>query len=181
MALGLGPRVWILGRLKLEWPCIYSPQSWTLPYKSSNYTSLQINSNCADSCASQYKHLLKHSLQSVFNINLILFCTDGLDQWIYKDDICHISILILKVQNTNLTTTHCLEIDNILAFIFNLESLDIYVMYVLWDMKQFFRSTCYYDIFSYFAGSVQPPGHHWLPPWLWSCPQRSYEGAGVVD
>ena len=61
----------VLGRLKLEWPCIYSPQSWTLPYKSSNYTSLQINSNCADSCASQYKHLLKHSLQSVFNINLI--------------------------------------------------------------------------------------------------------------
>ena len=75
--------------------------------------------------------------------------------------------------NTNLTTTHCLEMDNILAFIFNLESLDIYVMYVLWDMKQFFRSTCYYDIFSYFAGSVQPPGHHWLPPWLWSCPQRT--------
>ena len=113
-----------LGRLKLEWPSIYSPQSWTLPYKSLNYTSLQINSKCADSCASQYKHLIKHSLQSVFNINLILFCADGLDQWIYKDDICHISILILKVQNTNLTTTHCLEIDNILAFIFNLESLD---------------------------------------------------------
>ena len=145
--LGAKYPVYPIGRLKLEWPCIYSPQSWTLPYKSSNYTSLQINSNCADSCAGQYKHLLKHSLQSVFNINLILFCADGLDQWIYKDDICHISILILKVQNTNLTTTHCLEIDNILAFIFNLESLDIYVMYVLWDMKQFFRSTCYYDIF----------------------------------